>query len=726
MAKKYGKDGVGDDDELADIKEKFKAAMDAESDNRKNAIDDLKFARLGDQWPDAVRRQRERDARPCLTINRLPAFIRQVTNDARQNKPSIKVRPADSGADKETAEVVNGIIRNIEQSSNADVAYDTAADNAVTMGFGYFRIDIQPAFDDTFDNDLRIEPIANPLSVYRDPFSTAADSSDWNCAFVVEYMSKEKFETQYKDAEKVDWDIGDYKLDAPWREGEQILVAEYWERIEAPGKLFKLSNGQIISADQYAILKDVLDAQGVTIQAQRETKTHRVTQKIMTGAEVLETNPWAGKYIPIIAVYGDEVNVEGERIFRSLIRDAKDPQMNFNYWRTAATELVALAPKVPYIGKKGAFDHDSQKWDTANTVSHSYLEYEGDTPPARQPLGSQVPAGALQEALNASDDMKAVMGIYDASLGARSNETSGRAIMARQREGDVSTFHFIDNLSRGIRHGGRVLLDLIPKVYTPGRMVRVLGQDGAVANVKLGEQPQTNEEGIREVYALGSGKYDLVVDTGPSYTTRRQETAEQMTELLRAFPDAAPVIGDILVKNLDWQGADEIAERLKAMVPQQAQGGPSEEQQQVMAELAELKAENAKLKADAMQKDIENAGARLKADEARAELHISKVVSAAKSEMTPELPAPEPVPQQPQQQMQPINIAVPEQIGPAIADAVAQALITAFHNMPPIRVEMPPTAPPPRMRKRIVRDPRTREALYSEDEPIEETMPTMQ
>jgi hypothetical protein len=285
--------------------------------------------------------------------------------------------------------------------------------------------------------------------------------------------------------------------------------------------------------------------------------------------------------------------------------------------------LVALAPKVPFIGPKGAFDHDQERWQTANTRSHAYLEYEGPVPPQRQPLDMGVAAGALQEALNASDDMKAIIGMYDASLGARSNEVSGRAILARQREGDVSTFHFIDNLARAIRHTGRILIDLIPKVYDKPRIVRVLGEDGSERNVPVNQQmPQMNAETgqpmvdpngvpILAIHDLAAGKYDLTVETGPSFTTRREEAAEQMVEFIRAFPPAASVIGDLLAKNLDWPGAAEIAERLKGLLPpglqqQQQQGLPPQIAQQIeqgkqmiqqgQQLIQQLQAENAQLK----------------------------------------------------------------------------------------------------------------------------------
>jgi hypothetical protein len=576
-----------DADILKDAQEAFDLAAEAEDDNRKEALDDIRFARLGEQWPDNVKKQREREQRPCLTINRLPSFIRQVVNDARQNKPSIKCHPADDEADVETAEIMNGLIRNIEYTSNADVAYDTAIENSVTCGVGYWRVKLDYAHDDSFDMDLCIDRIANVFSVYGDPHSVAADSSDWNSAFVTEMIKKTAVEKKYKGAKAVDWQgMGYTTLKQPWSEGEQIMLAEYWTREEVSRLIVALNDGSIIDADRYKAAKDVFDVMGLQVTGERTTKSWKVRQYLMTGAEVLEKNDWAGKYIPIIPVYGDEINVEGKRYFRSLIRDAKDPQRMFNYWRTTSTEMVALAPKAPFIGPKGAFKSDLDKWNTANTQSHAFIEYDGQQPPQRQGYAGP-PAGAIQEALNAADDLKAIMGIYDASLGARGNETSGRAILARQHQGNTSTFHFIDNLARAIRHTGRILIDLIPTVYTGDRIIRVLGPEGDdPKTVPLGKPTQT-KEGIEKIYDLTVGKYDLVVETGPSFSTKREEAATQMTELIRVYPQAAPLIGDLLAKNLDWPGADEIAKRMKAMLPHQVQGQDpmAQQMQQVIQHL---------------------------------------------------------------------------------------------------------------------------------------------
>jgi len=604
-----------DADFLKDALEAFDKAAEMDDHNRKVFEDNIDFALLENQWPEAIRRAREIDGRPCLTVNRLASMGRQVVNDARRNKPGIRVMPVDGQSDPETAEILNGLIRNIEQSSNAEVAYDTALEHAVFGNRGYFRINTRYTSDDTFDQDIVIERVANPLAVYPDCHSTAADSSDWNYCFVTDLMTKAAFKKAYPDAQEVDWDGDAWKsAGSAWQDGDFVQVAEYWLREKVKRTILLLSDGMVVEAGDYEANKPAFDAIGVQVQGSRDVDSHRVRQYVMSGAEVLETVDWAGKYIPIIPVLGAEVNFKGKRYLRSLIQGAKDAQRMFNYWRTTSTELVALAPKAPFIGRKGAFETDHQKWATANTQSHAFIEYDGPEPPMRQPF-SGVPAGALQEALNASDDIKSVIGMYDASLGARSNETSGKAIIARQMEADNATFHFIDNLSRAIRHAGRVLIDLIPQVYSVPRVIRILGEDGE-SEMKAVNQPVQVEEKdpltdevreITRIYDLTSGRYDLTVSAGPSFASLRQEAASQMIELIRAYPDAAPIIGDLLVKNLDWPGADEIAERMeKAMagrVMSEAEGEAPDAQaqqavQQYAVALREMQARYQALEAD--------------------------------------------------------------------------------------------------------------------------------
>jgi hypothetical protein len=628
------------DDLLKEAHEAFGLCEERERENREAALDDIRFARLEEQWDSEAVRQRMLEGRPCLTINKLAPVIRQVVNDSRQNKPSIKVLPQDSNADPHTAEIYSGLIRNIEASSDADVAYDTAVENAVTGGFGFFRIGLEYACDDNWDQDIVFQPVADPFSVYGDPHSTAADSSDWNLAFVSEMMPKKDFEKRFKGADPVDW-AGFDQLPSEWMEGEQVRVAEWWTREQVKRKIVLLTNGEIIPLKEFEAKAQQYLALGVAVQGSpREVMSYKVTQRLITGVDVLETVEWAGKYIPIVPVYGDTVVVQGKRHLRSLIRSAKDAQRNFNYWRSAATEMVALAPRAPWIGKEGTFDADIERWQTSNRQSHAFLEYKGEMP-QRVPFDG-APAGMLQEAMNASDDIKSTTGMFDASMGAQSNETSGRAIMARQREGDVSTFHFIDNLSRAIRHGGRILIDLIPKVYGEDRMLRVLGPEGEPTSIKTaGPQngaPVPPQQDFAGVFDLSAGKYDLTVTAGPSFTTRREEAATQMIELMRAYPAAAPVIGDLLAKNLDWPGADEIAKRLQMLLPPQLQGQSPEAQaaQQQMQMLGQ-QLEQAMAALNAAQADKSLEAEKLKIDAYNAETNRLKVTAAS---MTPEAIAP--------------------------------------------------------------------------------------
>ena len=660
------------DDILEDAKELFERAAEVEADNRKAGLEDKRFARLGEQWDDAVKRQREIDGRPCLTINKLPAYIRQVVNDSRQNKPAIKCHPVDSESDTDTAEILNGLIRNIEYTSNADVAYDTALEDAVTMGFGYWRVNIEHAHDDTFDMNLCIERVANPFSIYADPDSDCADSSDWNYAFVTELVTKDEFERRWKGKEPTNWDSYE-NLAEPWIDSEKILVCEYWERKLSNKTIVQLSDGTVLDQDAYKEHQEIYDVLGITVTNSRVVESHKVMQHILTGAELLESKEWSGRYIPIIPVYGDEVNIEGKRYFRSLIRDAKDSQRQFNFWRTNATEMMALAPRTPFIGKKGAFNSDIEKWNTANVKNHPFIEYDGLEPPMRQPF-PQPPVGMIQEAMNAADDIKSIIGIFDAGMGAQGNETSGKAILARQRESDTSTFHFIDNLSRAIRHTGRILVDLIPSVYNGQRIVRILGEDKKPTNVPLGT-PTVTPKGVEKIFDLTVGKYDVTVETGASFSTKREEAANQMLELIRVMPQAAGLISDLLVKNLDWNGSEEISERLAMMLPPEIKGqNPQimalQQQYQQQIQMLQAQLSQASQQLQALQLDHLIDAEKLKIDGFKAETDRLKI-------MQPAMP--------------------PEQIQALVLQTVQQVLSSpdVLGNQPIVPAIQPYQPPPP-------------------------------
>lgn len=585
------------------VKEALDAYQEAEDvfgDAYKQAREDIRFSRLSCQWPDAIKKQREADGKPCLTINQLQPTIRQVVNDARLNRPSISVIPTDGKADKETADVLTGLIRNIQASSDADIAYDTGIEGAVCGGFGFWKVDLDyalNAFDEdgitqagesAFDKNLFIRAIPNQFGVFGDPYSEAADSSDWMTALEFQKLSRKRFKQRFPGAQESNFDLWS-GIQAPWLDKDDVQVCAYWKRdkIVKNAVMVKLADTEDTPGDVVIMFEDQFKAEGELIlqlggevMGSRPVETYKVTQHVVSALEELEKVDWVGSYIPIVPIYGDEVNLEGERHFRSLIRDAKDPAQMMNYWVTTATEQVALAPKVPFVGPKGAFETDHAKWSTINRQSHPFIEYDGGIAPTRQ---SPVPveSGIMQMALMASDQIKAITGIYDASLGARSNETSGVAIDARDRQGDVATFHFVDNQTRAIRHTGRILVDLIPKTITTPRIARILGEDGTTEEVTLNQQFE-DANGMLRIHDVRTGRYDVTVTSGPSYSSRRQEAATQMMELVRSFPDAAPIIGDLLARNLDWPGADEIAKRLEKMLPP---GIKDDEQQQIPPEI---------------------------------------------------------------------------------------------------------------------------------------------
>jgi hypothetical protein len=556
---------------LRQARARFREAADAEREIREEARKDLRFV-AGEQWPERVRREREIASRPALTINRLPTFVGQIVNQMRRNKPSIKVAPVDSGTDPDTARVMQGLIRHIEYDSDAQVAYQTAFEYAATCGFGAFRILTDYVSDDSFDQEIRIEAIADPFSVYFDPLAKRPDRSDARYCFVVERISREEYKERWPNSEASATDFygGELAHAEGWITDDTVQVAEYWYIETRKRRLVVLSNGEIVFADEVDL--GVLEQMGVTVMHEREVRARSVRCIKTNGVEVLEEYDWPGRWIPIVPVLGKELYVEGRRKLLSLVRFARDPQQLYNFYKTAQAEAVMLAPKAPYIGAEGQFEGHEEQWRTANLVNYAYLEYKPLTvngqpvgPPQRnnyEPPIQALSVGALQ----AADDIKATTGIFDPSLGAQSNETSGRAILARQEQANTSNFHFDDNLQRAQRHAGRILLDLIPRIYDTPRWVRIIGEDEAQRVVQVNALYRDEDGKVRR-YDLGAGKYDVTVTTGPSFATRRQEAFAALTELARAYPQLLQIAGDIVFRNSDVPGADELAARLKKTLP---------------------------------------------------------------------------------------------------------------------------------------------------------------
>ena len=561
------------------VREQIQDAWEYDRDNRREAAKDLDFL-AGNQWPESVRRQREAEGRPMLTINRLPQFVHQVTNDIRQADLAIKASPVDDNADVQLAKIYNGLLRQIQYHSSAPHVYSSAAAHQVACGIGWWRIVSQYADDMSWDQELKIKLIKQPMSVYWDPGSVEVDRSDAMWIAVTELIPKKAFEAKYPKASTESMDVPGESASYSttfWTSGDFVRVAEFWQKVPYKKKIGMTQDGQTI--DLTDIKPDMMPFLP-PLTREREVDAYRIEQFLCSGADILtDTTKWLGKYIPIIPAVGDEIPLENITWRGGLIRHARDPQQLYNFYRTATAEAIALAPKAPYLATPKQIAKFKGMWDTQNTTQRPYLLYEPDAeaggPPKRE-HPPELPSALMQEAQIAADDMKATTGIYDAALGARSNEQSGRAIMARQQEGDVANFHYADNLERALEHTGRVLIDLIPKIYDNERVIRLMGEDGTEEPAVINQVLYGVDGMPVMVNDLSAGRFDVRVSIGPSYSTKRMEAAEAMMQFLQAYPAAAPAIADLVVKNSDWAGADEIAKRLKNMVPPELLNDPED------------------------------------------------------------------------------------------------------------------------------------------------------
>lgn len=593
---------------LALAQQRFRLAEEAESWNRREALSDVEF-RTGKQWPADVESARTMDGRPCLTMNRLPQFIRQVTNEQRQNRPGIRISPIGDGADVETAEILQGVIRHIEVNSEADVAYDTAFDAMVTGGIGFWRILPEYADDDSFEQDLKIRRIKNPFSIYFDPSCQEATYSDARWAFIVQDLSIDEYREMYpKSTLAALTEFSGIGNQVPgWAYGKTVRVAEYWYIEEEKSVRVRTQDGASWDKDEYAKIND---PKKPPVVSSREVVKRYVKWAKINALEVLEEGEWPGKFIPIIPVLGDDIDVNGKRNISGLIRNAKDPMRMYNYWISSATETIALAPRAPIIVAEGQMEGHEQQWSQANVRNFAYLEYKPVTvagqpapPPQRQVYEPPI-AAVSQMTRQADNDIKATMGIYDASLGQRGPEQSGRAILARQQQGDIATLNFSDNMARSIRFTGQQLVDLIPHYYSAPRIQRIIKPDQSVEQIALYNSETSgiaspedalaslNNEAIKKVFDVGVGKYDVAISSGPSYQSKRQEGVASMMTLINSYPESMQLIGDLLIRQMDWPYAQEIADRLKKMLPPQLQeADPTDPQaaiQQMQQQMQEM------------------------------------------------------------------------------------------------------------------------------------------
>lgn len=614
--------------------DRFQLCAEAEETQRQKSLEDWRF-RIGEQWPDDIKAKRYQDGRPCLTMNRIPQFLSQITNEQRQQRPSPRVNPVGNGADKETAEILEGIIRHIEVRSDAEVPRDTAFEQMVTGGIGHYRI--MTEYDgDGFEQEICICKIPDPFKVFTDPAAVEEGRCDAKFRFIIEDLTPEQYREKYPKSEMSsldDWNAAGIRSPL-WFPKGNVRVAEYYYIEEEKTTIYQLEDGSVVEELP----------KGVNPVNQRDRKTCHVKWAKINAAEVLDERDIPGEYIPVISVIGREAVVDGHKEQEGLVRFMKDPMRQYNYFQSAATEGIALAPKAPFVMAEGQDEGYEQQWAMANVANFSSLKYKpisvgGSVLGAPQRSTAEPPIQAMMLMVRQADmDLKNASGLTDPNLGMSKADQSGEAIKALQSQGQIANVNWTDNLARSIRVEGKILLGMITHIYDTPRVMRIIDPDGSVRQVVTHVGPEQAPDAqamltqeITKIYDLSVGDYDVAVSVGPSYQTKRQQSADSMINLAKVVPQVAQVAGDLLVGNMDFPGADQIAERLKSLLPPQVLSGddPKTQLAQAQAQLQQTAAQFQQLSGLLQQqheiiqgKQVENA-ARIEIEKMKVEAQIA-------------------------------------------------------------------------------------------------------
>lgn len=644
-----------DKDLLVRIRERYKVMVEADRENRRLALDDLKFLHEpGAQWDATIKKKRGK--RPAYEFNKLRIKAKRIINEMRANRPQGKVRAVEDG-DKDTAVTLDGLTRNIANVSKMDTICDYAGEYQVGGGMGAWRVETKYADDSVFHQDISVSPIKNPFCLYADPAATdpfKTDGEDW---ILTERISKAAFEQKYGKAKKVNFDDTEFDDEDDWVDEETVRVCEYWWREFYDKEIWQLADGKVIDSTKPEA--KLIDPSA--IKRKRVVKCPQIMMTIVSGDAILEKPAkQAGKRHRFVQVHGEWIVLDGKVVWFGLVRHAKDAQRRYNVSQTAVTETIATAPQSKYWVTPEQAKGNTEAWNIAHEENLPFLVYTPDAkapgPPQRM-AGPDVPAALIQEAVMADQDMKDVTGVYDPALGAKSNETSGRAITRRAEQTEMVNFNFGDNMAKGVCLTWEIIIDLIPEIYDTERTIRILGVDGAEKYVKINTttdpktgQPVMDESGQPVMFNdLSRGKYDVTVTQGPSFSTQRQEASELYTQLLQGIPALGAVAPDLIVKTFDAPYSEEMAERLRMMLPPQIQQQLSEgkavppeaqaalaqaaqamqmvQQQSQLVQAAAQEVEQNKAEAEKAKAQVDTAIANLKTEEARFEAQIAKALA---------------------------------------------------------------------------------------------------
>lgn len=574
-----------DEDILDQARARFSLAQDAETDERSQQYQALKF-RSGQHWSEGQLAQRSQEGQelPSLVIPRTESYIQQTLNSYRKNPLGMRVRAKSGGASKEVADVLEGKLREIEQDSRADLAYTSAFSQALGQGEGYFRLATDYESWDSFQQCVKILPVYSRFAVYPDPSSTDPAGLDMQWCFVTTRMSHDAFCSRYEKepAEVALW--AGYG-DSEWVTRDEVMVADYYYKTIESLTIVQFPDGTVLEKTPEL---GELDPTWPT----RETRRTTVQWVQLCGYAVLQKTRWPGQYIPVIRVEGQRLDLDGRARRTGMVQASADSAFAYDVYASAEMAAIMLAPKAPYILYAEQIAGFEGHWNQANDGHMPYLPVKAIVvngqllPPPQRQVAEPAIQAITQARMGAAADLQASLGMFDASLGAPSNEVSGKAIDARKVEGEQTNYSYAANLAWSIRACGVQILDLLPKLYAGPTDLRQIGPDGAVTMTKV-NQPRTDSQGQpQEALMLGKGSYDVVISAGPSYETSRMETSEKLGTMLAAVPpEIQRYFMDTWAGSLDFPGSQDLANRLRTLVPPealQASEGQKPEQQVAM------------------------------------------------------------------------------------------------------------------------------------------------
>ena len=640
MPHKTKKERLADKDLLVKIRDRFHIMLEADEENRRLGLDDMRFINVpGEQWENNMKK--ERGARPCYEFNKLRVTSKRIINDMKANPAQGKVRGM-SEEDKGTAEIIEGLIRNIWNASDADTVIDRASEYQVGAGMGAWRVVTKFSTDNAFDQDIEIEEIPNPFCLYADPSAKdqlKRDADDW---ILTEKISNKSFKSQWPDAEKVDFEETEFDNEDEWEDDESVRIAEYWWKEPTIKTIFQLQDGKVIDSET----DEAANIDKALIKKTRVIKTHKIMMTIVSGDSILEPPvEWAGSEHPFVMIYGEYLIIDGKTYWYGIGRFGKDAQRSYNVSRTAITETIASAPQSKYWATTAQAKGQLDNWSIAHKENMPFQLFTPDPlnpgPPQRMG-GADVPIALIQESQLASEEINMVTGIFAADVGSANQASSGRQEIARQQQGQIATFNYQDNRGKGILRTWEILIDLIPKIYDTEREVRIIGTDQADSYLKVNTFTQDDQGLPVKINDLSVGRYDVAVTIGPNFTSRRQEAAETYQTLMQGNPNIFPIAGDLIFKSMDLPFAEEIAERLKIMLPPEIQNLINDEQEvpaeiQIMMQQAEQALQAVEQQAQAVQEaaqqvgldkaEVEKLTANLQTEEAQFEAKIAQEVA---------------------------------------------------------------------------------------------------